>query len=103
MVVERVRDRLKPLSARKISEAAAGYGGEAREAGFEHDLSVSKAPITADAISHHIPHREDPSEQQRARQGQPEGVEPREMHQPEQFDADGDHRRDQRDARPGKM
>ena len=31
---------------------------------------------------------------------QPEGVEPGRMNQPKQFDGDGDHGRNQRDARP---
>ena len=54
------------------------------------------------AIGDHIPRREDAAEQQRARQRQPKSIKPGGMHQPEKFDADGDHRRDQGDAPRGR-
>jgi hypothetical protein len=42
------------------------------------------------AIGEHVPWRENPAEQQRARQRQPKGVERGHMEQPKQFHGDGD-------------
>src|ERR1700722_15987562 len=79
--------------------ASTRSGAEAR-----HREAVEQdAEDNSRAVGEHVPRREDAAQQQRARDGQPESIEPRGVNQPKQFHADGDRGRGRRDARSRPM